>query len=97
MIKLIIEKRVYNGEKHVLRTHSYLVIFAEKSLAAHSSPAQQMLNPFGGMPGLPIAPGSDLNSAAAAGLLPFLYPGLGNMYPGMPMMPGMIPGESQYL
>jgi hypothetical protein len=23
-----------------------------------------------------------------------LYPGMGSMYPGMPMMPGMMPGES---
>ena len=53
------------------------------------------MNPFAGLAGLPMPGGGDLGpaAAAAAGLLPFLYPGLGGFYPGMPMVPGVMPGE----
>ncbi|KAK2162190.1 hypothetical protein LSH36_102g05040 [Paralvinella palmiformis] len=68
----------------------------KKSIPTTSAPA---MNPFTGLPGLPVPPGGDLGpaAAAAAGLLPFLYPGLGGFYPGMPMMPGVMPGPESMM
>lgn len=50
--------------------------------------AAQLMSPFGGVAHSPADMG--------AGLLPYMYPGVGNFYPGMGvpgMMPGIMPGK----
>ena len=73
---------------------------AEKSEASGSmanipSSAASLLNPFSSPLGLPN-PADMGAAAAAAGMFPLLYPGMGGFLPpgmGMPMLPpGMMPG-----
>ena len=66
------------------------VVSVKKKESSHPVPenmmGHQMLSPLGG-----FLPGMEMGG----GLFPYLYPGMGGLYPGMPMhmaMPGLFPG-----